>query len=100
MNVRAHLNVGRDSARTLSELADALRLSRRQVEQAIHEARMAGVPICTGSEGAWIAQDGQEARSMADRLRRRAIHQMETASALERWADDADAAQEVLPWAA
>jgi predicted DNA-binding transcriptional regulator YafY len=87
VNIRRHLMVGRDSAVTLGELADALRVSRRQVEQAIHDARLAGVPIVTGSEGAWLATTAQEAREAASRLRDRAIHQLATAQALERAAD-------------
>jgi biotin operon repressor len=99
VNIRHHLMVGRDSAVTLGELADALRISRRQVEQAIHDARLGGVPIVTGSEGAWLATGPQEARSAASRLRDRAIHQLATAQALERAADSLETRQETL-WAA
>lgn len=98
MNLRPHLGMGRDTATTLSELAERLRVPRRSIEEAVQEARLSGVPICTGSEGAWIAQDASEARSMADRLRSRAIHQMETARALEKWADEQEQQPLTLPW--
>jgi hypothetical protein len=47
---------------------------------------MAGVPVITG-RGAWLATTPQEAREQASRLRSRAIHQFETAQALERAAE-------------
>jgi hypothetical protein len=71
-----------DSAVTLSAIATAAGVSRREVEQAVYDARMEGRPIVTGPNGAWRAQDALEAASMADRLRRRALHQLLTARAL------------------
>lgn len=79
-----HLNVGADAAITLSELAEMTGQSRRAIEAAIHDARLQGVPICTDHRGAWLATTPQEAREQAQRLRTRAIHQIETAQALER----------------
>lgn len=81
------LNVGADAAITLSRLAEMTGQSRRAIEAAIHDARLQGVPICTDHRGAWLATAPQEAREQASRLRTRAIHQFETAQALERAAD-------------
>lgn len=94
-----HLNVGADSAITLSRLAELTGQSRRAIEAAIQDARLSGVPICTDHRGAWLAVSPQEAREQAARLRSRAIHQMETAQALERAADKMGQ-QEAFPWAA
>ena len=82
-----HLNVGADAAITLSRLAEMTGHSRRAIEAAIHDARLQGVPICTDHRGAWLAVTPQEAREQAQRLRTRAIHQIETAQALERAAE-------------
>ena len=90
-DIRYLLNVGRDHARTIGELAEALNVPRREVEASIQSARLDGVPIISGSEGVWLATRPQEAREAASRLRSRAIHQMETAAALERWADAQEA---------
>ena len=82
-----HLHVGADAAITLDTLAARMNVSRREAEQAVHDARMAGVPIISGSRGLWLATTPQEAREQAARLRTRAIHQIETAQALERAAE-------------
>lgn len=92
MNIRYLLNIGRDHARTIGELAEALNLPRRSIEEAVQAARLEGVPIVSGSEGLWIASSSHEARSAALALRRRAITQLVTARALRLSADVLDAA--------
>jgi predicted DNA-binding transcriptional regulator YafY len=82
-----HLNVGADAAITLDTLAARMNVSRREAEQAVHDARMVGVPIISGSRGLWLATTAQEAREAARRFRDRAVHQMATAQALERAAE-------------
>lgn len=79
------------SARTLSHIAEAARCSRREVEAAVQDARLRGVPLITSQHGVWRAETPQEARDMAARLRTRATHQMATAAALERAAERMDA---------
>ena len=91
---------GRDAAVTLSALAEMNGCSRREVEAFIQQARLNGTALITGNEGVWRAETPQEARDMANRLRSRAIHQMETAQALERAADAMTVSQEEFPWAA
>ena len=81
-DVRYLLNVGRDHARTIGELAEALNLPRRVIEESVQAARLDGVPIVSGSEGLWIASTAQEAQQAAQALRRRAITQLVTARAL------------------
>lgn len=82
VNVRYHLLIGRGYARTIGELSESLDLPRRVIEEAVQQARLNGVPVISGSEGLWIAQNGQEALSMADRLQRRLVAQYLTVRAM------------------
>jgi biotin operon repressor len=74
-------------ASTLRDIARATGLSRRAVEQAVQTLRLEGAPLVSDSDGIRISRDPAEVRACAKRLRSRAIHQMETASALEKAAD-------------
>lgn len=87
LNLATLLPNGEVRAVTLSALAERLNVSRREVEQAVLENRLAGLPVCSSSKGLWLTTSPQEAREQAQRLRSRAIHQMETAQAMERAAD-------------
>lgn len=100
MNILRYVGNSADSAVTLSAIAERAGVSRREVEAAIQSARLAGVPLITSQKGVWRAESPVEARAMAERLRSRAVHQMETAQALDRAADAMTAEQEVMPWAA
>lgn len=82
ISLTSMLNNSRTHARTIGELAEALRVSRREIEAAVQHARLDGVPIVSGSEGLWIASDAQEALEAAQALRKRAITQLVTARAL------------------
>ena len=81
-DVRYLLNNSRAHARTIGELSESLKVSRREIEAAVQSARLDGVPIVSGSEGLWIASTAQEALEAAQALRRRAITQLVTARAL------------------
>ena len=81
-DLRYLLNNSRTHARTIGELAESLRVSRREIEASVQAARLDGVPIVSGSEGLWIASTPQEALEAAQALRRRAITQLVTARAL------------------
>ena len=83
-DVRYLLNVGRDNARTIGELAETLNAPRRVIEESIQAARLDGVPIVSGSEGMWIASDDAEALAWCERQRSRAIHLMESAQGVQR----------------
>lgn len=90
MVILRYVGSSQDTAVTLSAIADAAGVSRREVEQAIQQARLDGIPLITSGRGVWRAETAQEARSMAERLRSRAITQMTTAQALDRAADAMD----------
>src|SRR5688500_2764972 len=60
------------------------RTAIRNVQHAIQELRLRGVPVCSGDEGLWRAATSQEALECADRLRRRYITQAYGARALRR----------------
>lgn len=103
-DIRYLLNVGRDHARTIGELAETLNVPRRSVEESIQSARLDGVPIISGSEGVWLGTD-EEALAWCERQRSRAIHLMETAQAVQRAAEDhraslGEAIQTELGWVA
>jgi biotin operon repressor len=98
--VQVNLRYGRDRARTLGELAEDMGISRRLVEKAIESMRLDGVPVCTGSEGAWLSVDSRELYAHAAALRSRAIHVLLGARALRRTARRHEkVAQTELPWA-
>ena len=80
-DVRYLLNVGRDHARTIGELAETLNVPRRVIEESIQAARLDGVPIVSGSEGVW---SDAEALAWCERQRSRAIHLMESAQGVQR----------------
>ena len=87
---------------TIAELAQWLRVPRRDIEKAIQEARLAGVPLVTDADGVRLAKDAAEAADCAARLRSRAISQLLTSRALRKTARrmrEAEAQQPTL-WAA
>lgn len=99
-DIRYLLNNSRAHARTIGELAEALRVSRREIEAAIQAARLDGVPIVSGSEGVWIGTD-EEALAWAERQHSRANHLHESAQGVERGVEARRAiGQGVMPWAA
>jgi biotin operon repressor len=67
---------------TISQIAEDMKVSRRQVEHAIEQLRLDGTPICTGSPGVWLSQSAPELYAHAERLRSRAIHVLLGARAL------------------
>lgn len=82
--------------RTKRVIAEALGCDTRSVESEVQRCRLAGVPILSDSDGYRLARTAQETRACSERLRSRAIRQMETAAAL------ADAAERMesltMPW--
>jgi Mn-dependent DtxR family transcriptional regulator len=71
---------------TQPQLAKALGVSTREVQEMILAARLGGAPICSGDEGIWLSEDAAEVAEMAARLRRRAINQLLTSRALRQTA--------------
>jgi biotin operon repressor len=84
------------SPQTKSVLASKAGWNVRDVEAEIQRLRLAGVPIVSNSDGYWLAQTPAEARQCAERLRNRAIRQMETAAGLDRAADNLERARLTL----
>lgn len=93
---------------TQHELADAVRCSVREVQEAIQSLRLAGWPICSSSDGVhpgvWLATDAASVLANAKRLQRRAVHQLVTSRALRRtgrrMAVQEAAAQRLTLWSA
>lgn len=100
MNILRYVGSSQDTAVTLSAIADAAGVSRREVEQAIQQARLDGIPLITSGRGVWRAQTPQEAREWVKAQRSRAIHLMESAAGVERWADQQDSAGQASLWEA
>ena len=84
MNLLDHLRRGRDGARSLSELAEATNLPRRLIERTIHELRADGYPICSGSDGIWIAERAADIDATLAQLDSRLRAQFATRGALRR----------------
>lgn len=94
-DIRYLLNVGRDHARTIGEMAETLNVPRRVIEESIQAARLDGVPIVSGSEGLWLGTDA-EALAWCERQRSRAIHLMESAQGVQRGVERRAASQATL----
>lgn len=77
------LNRGRDNAESIGSLAERLRLTRRQVEQAVTDLRRAGHPVASGAEGIWLG-DAVDMEQTYRTLRGRIESQSVTAWAVRR----------------
>jgi hypothetical protein len=77
------LNRGRDGARTIGDLAETLKLPRRQVEEAVQTLRLAEWPVCSGPEGMWLGDSADLLQTLAS-LRGRLRSQYATYRALRR----------------
>lgn len=80
-HVLALIGRGRDTARTIGDLAETLNRPRRSVEQAIQRLRVDGWAISSGSEGIWLA-DLEDMHATIDSLQRRLAQQYLTLRAL------------------
>jgi hypothetical protein len=54
------LPVGRAHAVTQAAIARRDRISIREVQETLQRLRLEGEPICSGSEGVWLAETAQE----------------------------------------
>lgn len=84
---------------TISQIAEDMKVSRRQVEKAIEQLRLEGTPICSGTEGLWLSLDAQELYEQAERLRSRAIHVLLGARSLRATARRFERVQQTELWA-
>lgn len=89
----------RSTPLTKKALAEAAGCSSREVELAIHEARLAGVPIVSDDRGYWLGT-ATEVLECAERLRRRYVNQAVTARALRRTARRMEGVRQTQLWTA
>lgn len=82
MNIATLLPSGEDRAVTLSELAERMGVSRREVEHAVQAARLAGEPIVTSQRGCWLSTDPDEVARAAESLNSRVVNQYRTVRAM------------------
>lgn len=76
------------------QLENRYKLSGAEVRSVIHRLREDGKPICSGSEGYYLAKDLVEARHTINHLRSRANSMLETARSMEEFFTGED--QQVL----
>lgn len=79
--VHVALGSGRDNAEPIGALSERLKLTRRQVEQAVQVLRVDGIPVASGSDGVWLG-DAQDMAATAAILRGRLISQYRTLRAV------------------
>ena len=77
------LGIGEDAARHASDLTAVTGLSAREIRLLTESARRAGVPICAGQGGYWLAATEAEKRECARSLRLRGQAMLDTADALD-----------------
>ena len=99
MNLLAYLANSEAFALTIGEIAEAADVSRREVEQAVQDARLSGLPIVSSGKGLWLGTDA-EALAWCERAHARAIHQLETVKGVRAGVERRGARQEGFPWAA
>ena len=82
----AFLGVGVCEAITAAEIATITQMEPRAIRAAFRRARLAGVPVCSGSPGFWLAGSEHELNQCIRGLRRRADAITRAADAMEgRW---------------
>lgn len=79
-----NLRRGRDGARSLSELAEAMDCPRRVLEKAVRSLRLNGFPVASDGTGHWIADDWRELQATFTGLRHRVKQQSITSYAVRR----------------
>lgn len=77
------LGVGEDAARHAADLSAVSGLSAREIRLLTESARRAGVPVCAGQAGYWLAGTESEKSECARSLRLRGQALLETADALD-----------------
>ena len=100
MNVLRHLFVGADNPTTYPVLAERMGVTEREAQAAVESARKAAIPVISGARGLWLASSSQEAREWVERQRSRAIHMMETAQGVEKWAEVQELSGQPTLWEA
>lgn len=80
----ANLKRGRDGAQSLSALSEGMGVARRSLEQAVQDLRRREYPVCSGSEGVWIAETAADLDGTLGNLRSRLRQQYATYAAVKR----------------
>lgn len=83
LRLLADLGNSEATAKTLGQIAESANVSRREVEQAVQDARLSGMPVVSSSKGLWLGTDA-EALAWCERQRSRAIRLMESAQGVQR----------------
>lgn len=79
---------------TIGTLAHRAGVPRRDIEEAVQQARLDGAPIVTGDQGIAIATSAAQMLDQYRRLRSRYVHQAVTARAVLRTAKRMKAAED------
>ena len=77
------LGRGHDKAQTMGELQDITGWGTRRIYHATRALRLAGEPLCSGSDGYWISDDADMDTTIAS-LHRRLVSQYLTLRELRR----------------
>lgn len=80
--VKEILPKGKSRAIHQSELAERLGITPAALKNIIRKLRKMGVPICSGSDGYWIAKDDDEIMQYAQKERNLALSKLQTVKAL------------------
>jgi biotin operon repressor len=91
---------GRDAARSISDIAESLMMSRRRVERDLEAIVLSGIPVIACERGVYRASTPQEAREYANSLRGRIAAVQARITALERWADSVEQQGQTSLWEA
>ena len=75
---------GRDNARPISAFAEDFEVPRRVIESALQDLRRREYPVCSGSEGVWIAESAHDLDGTLGNLRSRLREQYATYAAVKR----------------
>lgn len=81
---RVLITLAAGGRRTQPELAYALGVPVREVQQSLQRLRVAGEPICSGDRGVWLARDADELAASNRRLHHRLAEQYRTLRAQRR----------------
>lgn len=100
MSLISFLPRGRDNAKSIGELAESARISRRKCEKTLESLVLSGIPIVACENGVYVTDSPQEARAYAQSLKGRIVAVQARISALERAADAMDRAGQETLWAA
>ena len=85
-DANAVLHMLHNASAKQADIAFALGIPIRKVQEGIVELRLAGHPIVTDGDGVSLAQNADEVRACAESLRRRLVAQYQTLRALRRTA--------------